>query len=73
MQHIVQIGGGKSPHIRPPRYKSAEIYHQLVESAREWPVDAANLLRFLVYLFLGLGSWLGGAVVERVLDDLMRG
>ena len=48
-------------------------YYQLIDSAREWPVDAANLLRFIGYLLLGLGSWLGGAVVERILDSAIRG
>ncbi len=43
-------------------------YHQLVDGVREWPVDASNLLRFGLYLMLGLGSWLGGALVERVLS-----
>ena len=27
-----------------------------------------DLLRFFMYLLIGLGSWLGGAVVERLLD-----
>jgi len=48
-------------------------YFQLIERAREWPIDAANLLKFIGYLLLGLGSWLGGAVVERVLDTALRG
>lgn len=48
-------------------------YYQLIESAREWPIDAANVLRFIGYLLLGLGSWLGGAVVERILDTALQG
>ena len=55
-----------------PRLANLIAYYQLVESTREWPADAANLLRFLLYLMLGLGSWLGGAVVERVLDSALR-
>jgi hypothetical protein len=43
-------------------------YHQLIDGTREWPIDAANLLRFFMYLIIGLGSWLGGAIVERLLD-----
>ncbi len=39
-----------------------------VQSAREWPLDFANWTRFALYLAIGLGSWLGGALVERVLD-----
>ena len=40
--------------------------------AREWPVDAANLLKFIGYLLLGLGSSLGGAIVERILVSPLR-
>ena len=56
-----------------PRLANLVGYYQLIDSAREWPVDAANLLKFLGYLLLGLGSWLGGAVVERILDSAIRG
>ena len=56
-----------------PQLANAVAYYQLIESAREWPIDAANLLRFVGYLLLGLGSWLGGAVVERILDTALRG
>lgn len=38
-----------------------------VERVREWPFDAPSLLRFVLYLGLPLGSWLGGALVERLL------
>lgn len=55
-----------------PRLANLIAYFQLIKSAREWPVDAANLLRFLAYLLLGLGSWLGGALVERVLESALR-
>lgn len=51
-----------------PRLANLIAYHQLIDSTREWPINGANLLRFFVYLLLGLGSWLGGALVERLLD-----
>jgi len=54
-----------------PRLANLIAYHQLVDHAREWPIDAANLLRFFMYLLIGLGSWLGGAVVERLLDTVI--
>ncbi len=40
----------------------------LVESVREWPFDASTFSRFLLYLAIPLGSWLGGAMVERLVD-----
>ena len=39
----------------------------LIESVREWPFDSPTLLRFGLYLAIPLGSWLGGAFVERLL------
>jgi hypothetical protein len=43
-------------------------YQRLVENVRNWPFDNPNLLRFILYLLIPLGSWLGGALVERGLD-----
>ena len=51
-----------------PRLANLIAYYELIHRAREWPIDAANLLRFFMYLLIGLGSWLGGAVVERLLE-----
>ncbi len=42
-----------------------------VEAAREWPWDASTLVRFSLYLAIGMGSWLGGALVERVVDLIL--
>jgi hypothetical protein len=39
-----------------------------IEAVREWPFDLPSLLRFALYVALGLGSWLGAAGVERLLD-----
>jgi len=45
----------------------------VVESVREWPFDASTFTRFLLYLAIPLGSWLGGAMVERVVDTALDG
>jgi hypothetical protein len=58
--------------VASPRLANLTGYYQLIDSASEWPIDAANLLKFIGYLLLGLGSWLGGAVVERILDSAIR-
>jgi hypothetical protein len=42
-------------------------YRKFLESVREWPFDAPTMLRFALYLAIPLGSWLGGAFVERLL------
>jgi hypothetical protein len=38
-----------------------------VDGLSEWPLDAGMRLRFLLYLAIPLGSWLGGALVDRLL------
>ncbi len=42
-------------------------YEARIERVREWPFDAPTMLRFALYLAIPLGSWLGGAFVERLL------
>jgi hypothetical protein len=44
----------------------------LVLAVPEWPLDAPTLRRFFLYLAIPLGSWLGGAVVDRIVDGLLR-
>jgi hypothetical protein len=46
-------------------------WRHYVASLPEWPFDAPTLLRFALYLAIPLGSWLGGALVERVVDALL--
>tara|TARA_R110002110_G_scaffold105641_4_gene265402 strand:+ start:412 stop:1461 length:1050 start_codon:yes stop_codon:yes gene_type:complete len=45
---------------------------QRLEHVREWPLDFSTIVRFGFYLALPLGSWLGGALVERALNILTR-
>jgi hypothetical protein len=42
-------------------------YKHEIESVREWPFDAPTLTRFFLYVAIPLGSWIGGAFVERLL------
>jgi hypothetical protein len=42
-------------------------YMNQIESVREWPFDAPTLTRFFLYVAIPLGSWVGGALVERLL------
>jgi hypothetical protein len=46
-------------------------YRALIESVREWPIDAPTLRRFALYLAIPLASWFGGALVERMVDVLL--
>ena len=42
-------------------------YQEFVKSIREWPFDVSIVARSVLLIVLGVGSWLGGAVVERLL------
>ena len=45
----------------------AIAYEARIASVSTWPFDFSALLRFGFYLALGVGSWIGGALVERLL------
>jgi len=47
-------------------------WRNLVSAVPEWPLDAPTLQRFLLYLAIPLGSWLGGALVEHIVDLVLR-
>ena len=42
-----------------------------VAQIRVWPFDAAALGRFGLYLLIPVASWVGGALVERVVDTFL--
>ena len=39
-----------------------------VAAAPEWPFDAGTAVRFGLFLLVPVGSWLGGALVDRIVD-----
>ena len=45
---------------------------QRIASGSEWPFSGSTVLRFGLYTALGLGSWLGAAFVERLLESALR-
>lgn len=49
----------------------AKAYQTTIEDLRNWPFDNSTLVRFTLYLLIPLGSWLGGAFVERGLDLIL--
>ncbi len=64
---------------RDPQTRSVDDAHQLqadlaleqrLMKISEWPFDAGNYGRVALYVFLGLGSWVGAALVERALESL---
>jgi len=61
------------PETDEPRTRMADLiaYRSLVQNVHEWPFDVSTLARFLLFGALGVGSWLGGALVERLLDVVL--
>lgn len=53
---------------RAARLPALLAWEARVERASEWPFDATSLFRFALLLLVPLGSWLGGALVERAVD-----
>jgi hypothetical protein len=51
-----------------PAVADLVAWRSLVAAVREWPVDAPTLSRFVLYLAIPLGSWLGGAVVDLLVE-----
>jgi len=56
--------GARLPALLALRSQVAEV--------REWPVDLSTLLRLLLYLGIGLGSWVGAALVDVSIEALLR-
>ncbi|MCZ6458621.1 MAG: hypothetical protein O6766_04595 [Gammaproteobacteria bacterium] len=48
-------------------------YRTIIENIRNWPFDNPTLVRFALFLLIPVGSWLGGAFVERGLDLFLSG
>lgn len=46
-------------------------YEARIERVGEWPFGTPTLLRFAALLALATGSWVGGAVVERVIGTVL--
>jgi hypothetical protein len=61
--------GAPSPEARWADFSLADLtaWEQRLEHVRTWPVDATIVLRFGLYVSIGLGSWIGAALVERAL------
>ena len=47
------------------------VYKQEVERVSTWAFNTPMVLRFALYVSLGIGSWLGAALVERWLGTLI--
>ena len=48
----------------PGALADALAWRRHVEAVPDWPIDLPTLRRFVLYLAIPLGSWLGGAMVD---------
>ena len=46
-------------------------YRSLIDGVSEWPFDLSTLLRTGMVVALGVGSWLGSALMERLLGVVL--
>ena len=61
-------GRGATASKAAARLPGLLAYEKRVLEVNEWPIDYQARLRFGLYLVIPLGSWLGGAFVERMLS-----
>lgn len=63
-----------TPGLESPGGRLADLlaWEARVADASEWPIDASVLARLAVYVGVGLGSWVGAAVVQRFVDTALR-
>jgi hypothetical protein len=54
-----------------PRFTGLIAYEQRIERVSTWAFNTSTLLRFALYVSLGIGSWVGAAFVERWLGTLL--
>lgn len=47
-------------------------WRTLVSDVPEWPLDAPTLRRFMLYLAIPVGSWLGGSLVDQLVALALR-
>jgi hypothetical protein len=59
-------GGGEGG-----RLADAIAWEARVASLRDWPIEAPTLLRLALFVAIGLGSWVGAALVEKLLGRVL--
>ncbi len=47
------------------------VYETRIQSVSTWPIDSTGVVRFALYVFYGLGAWVGAALMERLLSTVL--
>lgn len=72
--HLQALDPASSTAVRTPddqrlaQMGALLAYEDRLEDAQETPINAPTLARFILYLAIPVGSWLGGAFMERLVD-----
>jgi hypothetical protein len=64
-------GAVRSPGTPPGTLADLVQYDAYLRSIREWPFDFSMVSKSLLFILLGCGSWIGGALAERLLGLLL--
>ena len=65
---LESAAAGSTP---PGQMADIVAYEARIASIATWPFDLSTLVRFSLYVALGLGSWLGAAIVERLVSTVL--
>lgn len=77
VRNQIELARGALAHPAPgdealtARLPALLAYETRIQAVREWPFDTSTRVRFLLFLLVPVGSWLGGALIERAVDLLL--
>ena len=54
-----------------PRLSNLVVYERRIADVTTWPFDLSTWVRFATYIAIGVGSWVGAALVERFLGAVL--
>lgn len=59
-----------SSDVSPGQIADLNAYLQLIDDVPEWPFQSSTVLRVMLYLLIPIVSWLGGLLIDGMLDQL---
>ena len=65
---VAALDAGRESAESASRLPGLIAYERRIVEVSEWPFDARSLGRVALYVLIPLASWVGGALVERLVD-----
>lgn len=65
------LESGREPADAGVRLADLVAWHGYLGGVREWPISQPAVLRAALLAALAIGSWLGGVLVEKIVDRVM--